>query len=62
MYRADTEIGQLHFKKQTVKNMYECQLPRPWRLKKRGDVLNYRNVKNYDFYFLQDTHFTCDEK
>lgn len=30
--------------------------------KKRSDVLNYLKDKNYNIYFLQDTHFTSDEE
>ena len=30
--------------------------------KKRRDVLNYLHKKNYNIYFLQDTHFTKDEE
>lgn len=30
--------------------------------KKRSDVLNYLKDKNHNIYFLQDTHFTCDEE
>lgn len=30
--------------------------------KKGSDVLNCINNKNDNIYFLQDTHFTCDEE
>lgn len=32
------------------------------KYKKRSDVLNYLKDKNHNIYFLQDTHFTCDEE
>lgn len=30
--------------------------------KKESDVLNYLYDRNYNIYFLQDTHFTSDEE